>query len=245
MIDDPALIVGTTNSSSRDTWVKKMLANVAPNSKLLDAGAGEQKYRKHCDHLDYYSQDNTAYDGKGDAIGGHVEGWQYGSTDYICDIADIPIGCNSFDVVLCTEVLEHLPDPLVAMTELARILRPGGTLLLTAPFCSFTHFSPFFFSTGFSRNWYSQHLSKLGFGRIELTPNGNFFEYLAQEIRRLPMMSASYSSSRASWRERLAMLVLLRFLQHCSSCDQESSDYSCYGWHVRAIKDHCLQDDAN
>lgn len=244
-INDPSLEVGVKNSGSRDLWVQTMLANITPNAKLLDAGAGEQKYRRLCAHLHYFSQDNTEYDGKGDGQGGHVEGWTYGSTDYVCDITDIPVRCASFDVVLCTEVFEHLPDPVAAVTELSRVLRPGGTLLLTAPFCSFTHFSPFFYSTGFSRNWYLYHLSRLGFDQIELTPNGNFFEYLAQEIRRVSLMSSTYSASAESWRERLAILGLLRFLQKCSSTDRGSSDYSCYGWHVKALKANRVQEGGN
>lgn len=244
-IQDPVLTVGTTNSSNRDQWVQAVLAEVVPKSRLLDAGSGEQKYRRFCSHLHYVSQDNAAYDGKGDGHGGHVEGWTYGATDYVCDIIDIPAPSDSFDVVLCTEVLEHLPDPVAAIGELTRVLRPGGLLLLTAPFCSFTHFSPYFFSTGFSRNWYSRHLGDLGFSCVEMTPNGNYFEYLAQEIRRLPQMSSSYSLAKESWRVRLAMLAILRFLQTCSSLDRGSSDYSCYGWHVKATKGLASSDQAD
>lgn len=242
---DPILTVGTTNSSNRDQWVQSVLAELVPNSRLLDAGSGEQKYRRFCSHLHYVSQDNAAYDGKGDGHGGHVESWTYGATDYVCDIVNIPAPSDSFDVVLCTEVLEHLPDPVAAIGELTRVLRPGGLLLLTAPFCSFTHFSPYFFSTGFSRNWYSRHLGDLGFSCVEMTPNGNYFEYLAQEIRRLPQMSSSYSLAKESWRVRLAMLAILRFLQICSSLDRGSFDYSCYGWHVKATKGLASSDQAD
>ncbi|AFY29372.1 class I SAM-dependent methyltransferase [Cyanobium gracile] len=240
-IEDPGLTVGTMNSLNRDRWVCKMLAGIPPNSRLLDAGSGEQKYRHHCDHLLYYSQDNAAYDGKGDGRGGHVEGWTYGSTDYICDIVEIPAPSESFDVVLCTEVFEHLPDPLAAVKELTRLLGPGGQLLITAPFCSFTHFSPYFYSTGFSRNWYLQHLAALGFVEVELEPNGNYFEFLAQEIRRLPLMSSSYGLATVPWYARLAVLVILRFLEGCSSSDSGSSEYCCYGWHVKAVKSAAVQ----
>jgi SAM-dependent methyltransferase len=235
-INSADLTTGTSNSTSRDQWVEQVLSEIPAQSKLLDAGAGEQKYRRYCTHLDYVSQDNTEYDGHGDGHGGHVESWSYGATDYICDIANIPAETASFDAILCTEVLEHLPDPIAAITELARLLRPGGILLLTAPFCSFTHFSPHFYSTGFSRNWYLYHLNALGFTEIELIPNGNFFEYVAQELRRIPIACSNYSQHYCSWRSRLAILTLLSFLQRCSLCDTGSSEYACYGWHVKAVK---------
>ena len=45
----------------------------------------------------------------------------------------LPFASRSFDVVLSTEVIEHTPDPLAALTELCRAVRPGGHLTLTTP----------------------------------------------------------------------------------------------------------------
>jgi SAM-dependent methyltransferase len=47
-----------------------------------------------------------------------------------------------FDVVLCTEVLEHLPEPQTALDEMFRVLRPSGTLLLTTRFLFPIHDAP-------------------------------------------------------------------------------------------------------
>lgn len=51
----------------------------------------------------------------------------------VCDIADLPFADNSFDVVVSTSVLEHLPYPnyLLAVSELYRVLKKGGTLIMT------------------------------------------------------------------------------------------------------------------
>lgn len=49
------------------------------------------------------------------------------------DVLDLPFAAASFDLVLCCEVLEHVPDDRRAAAELARVLRPGGTLVVSVP----------------------------------------------------------------------------------------------------------------
>ena len=49
------------------------------------------------------------------------------------DALAIPFPDGTFDRVICSEVLEHIPDDLGAMRELARVLRPGGTMAITVP----------------------------------------------------------------------------------------------------------------
>lgn len=49
------------------------------------------------------------------------------------DITDLPFDDESFDLILCSHVLEHIPDDRRAMSELFRVLRPGGKALLMCP----------------------------------------------------------------------------------------------------------------
>jgi SAM-dependent methyltransferase len=49
------------------------------------------------------------------------------------DMNHIPFRSDSFDVVVCSEVIEHIPRDMVRIDELARVLRPGGTLILGTP----------------------------------------------------------------------------------------------------------------
>lgn len=50
------------------------------------------------------------------------------------DIQSMPFAENSFDVVLCNHVLEHVNDDLVALREISRVLKPGGFAILQVPF---------------------------------------------------------------------------------------------------------------
>jgi len=228
--------VGLANASSRDAWVAKTLAAVPDGSRLLDAGAGECQYKRHCGHLRYVSQDFSKYDGMGNREGLQMGSWDTSSVDIVGDITDIPEPTGSFDAILCTEVFEHLPDPALALKEFSRLLRPGGQLIITAPFCSLTHFAPYHFSTGFNRYFYLHHLSRLGFEDIEIVENGNFFEFVAQELRRVDHMAQTYCDNRPGTVVRLAQRVLLRYLREASLSDRGSKDLLSFGLHILARK---------
>ena len=49
------------------------------------------------------------------------------------DALALPFADGAFDRVICSEVLEHIPDDRAALAELARVLRPGGTMAITVP----------------------------------------------------------------------------------------------------------------
>lgn len=49
------------------------------------------------------------------------------------DVEAMPFADGSFGTVLCTEVIEHIPDPSAALREFARVLRPGGVLIGSVP----------------------------------------------------------------------------------------------------------------
>jgi len=227
--------VGTTNESARVAWIEKALKRIPAGLTILDAGAGESQFKKFCDHLKYISQDFGEYHGGGE-IGLQMEKWDNSQLDIVSDITAIPLPDNSVDAVLCTEVLEHVPDPLAAIKEFSRLVKPGGYLIITAPFASLTHFAPYHFASGLSRFYYEKHLQENGFTIQELTLNGNFFEYIAQENRRIKQIAEKYAGKKLNVFHKIIIHLNLIMLQGLSKKDTGSSQLLCYGIHVLARK---------
>lgn len=67
--------------------------------------------------------------------GSDIDARRYRHIDNVhtANLMDMPFESNSFDVVICSHVLEHVPDDSRAMQELQRVLKPGGTALLLVP----------------------------------------------------------------------------------------------------------------
>jgi ubiquinone/menaquinone biosynthesis C-methylase UbiE/uncharacterized protein YbaR (Trm112 family) len=91
------------------------------------------------------------------------------SVDVVATAYDIPLEAATFDTVMMTELLEHLETPGVAIAEAFRLLRPGGKIILTAPFVWTLHEEPRDF---FRYTPYGLHhlLTAAGFEEIDVIP---------------------------------------------------------------------------
>jgi SAM-dependent methyltransferase/putative flippase GtrA len=101
---------------------------------VLDVGCGEMPFRGLLPRDVRYT---------GIDVGAADDFGMRGRPDIIeFDGLNIPFPDASFDHVLCTEVLEHAEDPLGLVAEMRRVLKPGGTLVLTVPFSARVHHAP-------------------------------------------------------------------------------------------------------
>lgn len=102
-----------------------------------------------------------------------------GTVDLIGDVQSMPeVGDETFDTVLCTQVLEHVPDPARAVREIARVLRPGGCLIATVPHLSMIHEAPhdYFRFTEYGLTYLCQEADLV----VErLVPTGGLVSFLA------------------------------------------------------------------
>jgi ubiquinone/menaquinone biosynthesis C-methylase UbiE len=224
------------NEDSRIGWVADKLSQIAKGKSILDAGAGEMRYRKYCSHLKYKSQDFCQYDGKGDSRGLQTQSWDTQKIDLVCDITSIPEADASFDSILCTEVIEHTPEPILVIQEFSRLLKKDGVLIITAPFASLTHFAPFHFYSGFNTYFYQHAFKKYGMEIIEIVANGNFMAFLEQEQMRL-CITHYKNKSFFSMFLGLCTFGLMKVQGFLKSSDEfKKPDLLCFGYQIVARK---------
>ncbi len=185
------------NPFKREQWVKAKAASLAPGLRVLDVGAGTCPYRKYFAHCEYVAHDI-----------GKLEPHQlrtragYGELNIVSDITEIPLPSESIDAVLCTEVIEHVPDPTAAVTEMARLLRPGGRLFLTAPLRSGLHQMPYHFYGGYTPSWYEHVLATNGVSGIKISPVCGLLNAFGEESIYVFLYTSPFSSL-AFWKKLL------------------------------------------
>jgi SAM-dependent methyltransferase len=54
-------------------------------------------------------------------------------TEVVASAEQLPFPANSFDLVICTQVLQYIPEPKQALCEMARVIKPGGYIFLSVP----------------------------------------------------------------------------------------------------------------
>ncbi|OGI78917.1 hypothetical protein A3F19_01730 [Candidatus Nomurabacteria bacterium RIFCSPHIGHO2_12_FULL_37_29] len=109
--------------------------------------------------------------------------------EVVASVYELPFNDNSFDVVLCMVVMEHLEDPKKAISEMKRVLKSGGTILVSTPFLFPIHDSP-------GDYWrFTKYGLKLMFKNwdiIEISAETNFNETFAVLLQRVGYQTKLY-----------------------------------------------------
>ncbi len=106
-----------------------------------------------------------------------VKSWKYvnidksTNPDFCCSAENIPVEDASYDTALLCEVLEHLEHPEQVLKDIFRILKNGGTLIISVPFLFPVHADPYDF-----QRWTDTKirlvLESIGFSDIKIVPMG-------------------------------------------------------------------------
>ncbi len=143
------------------------------------------QYKHLCKELKYISQDFGSFEGEDGTDFSSGYQWDSKKCDIISDITEIPIKSGSFQQILCSEVLEHLPRPREAIRELSRILKVGGEMLITAPFACSYHQEPYFFQTGFSKYFYYSVAEEFNLEIKEIVEVGSRCNILIRDLNKI------------------------------------------------------------
>lgn len=166
------------------------------SGRTLDLGAGSAKYREIIKQKasDYITFDMAA----GENI------------DVVGDVLNLPFDNESFDVVISTQVLEHVEKPWIMVKEIHRILKKNGICILTAPFLSSYHADPhdyFRYTVDGTKSLFKNE----GFKIIECDSYGRLFSVISEFIRFM-WFNPYKKSKRGSWKITRFMAGTANFL---------------------------------
>src|SRR5215467_1490641 len=123
---------------------------------VLDLGCGNRPYHDLFEGCRVVGVDHSTRDASPDAV---------------MDATSLALAGDQFDIVFCTQVIEHVPDPAALVRETHRVLKPGGWLVLTGPFWWPHHEEPHDYQR-FTRYGFEHMLERAGYAKFEVTPEG-------------------------------------------------------------------------
>jgi SAM-dependent methyltransferase len=180
------LSVGPVGRAARTTsdWIDLQfshlvatLARLAPRThgRLLDVGCGEKPYQHLFTHV-------TEYIGvEHEATFAATDTSRRGGPDVTYDGKRLPFADASFDSVLSAQVLEHTPHPGELIGEMARVLKPGGVLLMSAPFSFRLHEEPHDYFR-FSPHGLRELCDRAGLDVDHVEPHGGLWSLLGHKL---------------------------------------------------------------
>jgi SAM-dependent methyltransferase len=181
------------------------------NGNLLDIGCGKMPYKK------YILQNSLVTRYIGLDIENALEYDASSKPDFTWDGITMPFENNHFETAFGTEVLEHCPKPDIILSEVNRVLKPGGTFFFTVPFLWPLHEVPHdeFRYTPFSLK---RLLEESGFENIDIKANGGWHASMAQMLglwaRRAPL---------SNQRRKIFSIILKPVIRYLIKIDKYSN----------------------
>jgi SAM-dependent methyltransferase len=151
--------------------VQEFAASLPAGALLLDAGAGESQYANYFPRQNYIAVDL----GVGDAQ------WNYARLDAIADLSALPFSDEAFDAALNIVTLEHVREPARVLQEIARVLKPGGPLLLIAPHEWEVHQAPHDYFR-YTRYGIAYLLEQAGLKPVGIQAAGGYFRLMSRRL---------------------------------------------------------------
>ena len=144
-------------------------ASAFAKGRLLDIGCGNKPYEK-------------MFEGKiTEHFGCDIVQSSERRADVVCPATQIPIEDESFDTVLCTQVIEHVADHRALLQEAYRLLRPEGVLILSGPMYWPLHEEPYDFFR-FTQYGFRSLLETIGFTIHSIESNGGKWALCGQVL---------------------------------------------------------------
>jgi SAM-dependent methyltransferase len=201
-------------------WDSLLKASRFAHGKLLDVGCGKMPYKSI--FLSKVSQ-YIGIDKNGSGV------------DIKSDFLKTKILANSFDTVLCTQVLEHTPDPRKLLIKIYKILKRNGVLILTAPFTGYLHEVPHDYYR-YSIHGLRYLIKNAKFRIVYIRAEGNWISSIGQEI--ISYLEPTYNRFLLKFPKRLIQLFILLFIKALSHLPERfiKSEYSTINYIVVAKK---------
>jgi len=136
---------------------------------ILDVGSGEGPYRALMERV-------------GDSYESLDVERKFDDQTFEGDVQSMPaVRSEHYNTVVCSEVLEHVPRPGDAISEIRRVLKPGGILILTVPFLARLHDEPHDFYR-YTRHGLTYLLEESGFSILSLDRVGSMFGFAGHQV---------------------------------------------------------------
>lgn len=158
----PATVIhGTTTVLDRWMWLRSRLPKSNEPQRLLEVGCGSGAFTIGST-LRGYASLGLSWDERNQRVASE-RAQLCGAANAAFDVVDVrqldarPDLVDAFDVIICSEVVEHILDDAKLMRDMARCLKEGGRLLLTTPYL---HHSPVFYDAPISKTEDGGHVRR-------------------------------------------------------------------------------------